>query len=79
MARPWNLEGWLLVGRYLGNVPVEGICVMSRVKYGGDVDHHIQLSKPVEVYGTLRDHVILHAEEVKFAYRPEVKEEDCVL
>ena len=55
----WNLEGLEVRGRYMGEFPVAGRVELSRVKYGGEVSHHVVLESPVEVYGAQRDRVIL--------------------
>lgn len=55
----WNLEGLTVTGKYLGTIPVTGRVVLSRVKYGGEVSHHIVLESPITVYGAVRDRVIL--------------------
>lgn len=55
----WNLEGMTVAGKYMGDFPVVGKVEMSRVKYGGEVSHHIVLETPIEVYGAMRDRVIL--------------------
>lgn len=60
----WNLEGMHISGLYMGSIPVSGKVWLSRVKYGGEVSHHINLDKPVEIYGTERDTVILNHSEV---------------
>ena len=43
----------------MGSIPVAGRVELSRVKYGGEVSHHVALDSPVEVYGAVRDRVIL--------------------
>lgn len=55
----WNLEGLTVTGKYLGTIPVTGRVELSRVKYGGEVSHHIVLESPITVYGAVRDRVIL--------------------
>ncbi|NBP69710.1 MAG: hypothetical protein EBR30_02985 [Cytophagia bacterium] len=55
----WNLEGLQVKGLYMGSIPVAGRVELSRVKYGGEVSHHVVLESPVTVYGAVRDRVIL--------------------
>jgi hypothetical protein len=43
----WNLEGMQVEGKYMGEFPVQGKVVSSRVKYGGEVVHTVILSKPI--------------------------------
>lgn len=58
----WNLEGMTVSGLYMGEhkFPVKGKVELSRVAYGGEVKHHVALEEPIEVYGALRDRVILN-------------------
>ena len=44
----WNLEGMTVVGLYMGEFPVKGLCTLSRVKYGGGITHHITLDEGFE-------------------------------
>jgi hypothetical protein len=60
----WNLEGMKVVGMYMGDIAVSGTVELSRVKFGGEVSHHIKLNTPVTVYGAVRDRVILNHSEV---------------
>jgi hypothetical protein len=62
----WNLEGQRINGLYMGFIPVCGRVELSRVKYGGEVSHHVALEEPIKVYGEVRDRVIL---EHKFVNR----------
>jgi hypothetical protein len=55
----WNLEGLEVSGLYMGEFPVIGVVELSRVKYGGEVSHHVALTTPIVVYGATRDRVIL--------------------
>jgi hypothetical protein len=43
----WNLEGSVIVAKYLGEVSIKGLVVESRVKYGGKVQHTVDLETPV--------------------------------
>jgi hypothetical protein len=55
----WNLEGMQVSGMYMGEFPVSGVVELSRVKYGGEVSHHVNLETPIVVFGATRDRVIL--------------------
>jgi hypothetical protein len=55
----WNLENMRVCGKYMGKIPVSGRVVLSRVAYGGDIKHTVELDQPVNVYGAIRDRVIL--------------------
>ena len=55
----WNLENSVVEGFYMGEFPIRGVVELSRVKYGGGVTHHVALEQPIEVYGAMRDRVIV--------------------
>jgi hypothetical protein len=64
----WDLEGLTVTGLYLGSIRVKGKVDLSRVEYGGEISHHVQLEKPIEIYGEIRERVILmhkHLESVR--------------
>jgi hypothetical protein len=51
----WNLEGLRVWGMYMDEFPVSGKVVLSRVKYGGGVQHTLVLDNPIRVYSVFRD------------------------
>lgn len=55
----WNLEGLRVNATYLEEIPVQGLVTLSRVAYGGRINHHVQLDLPINVYGNVRDSVIV--------------------
>jgi hypothetical protein len=55
----WNLEGMVIWARYMGEFDVCGRVESSRVKYGGEVQHTIVLAEPVEIYGQMRDRLLI--------------------
>ena len=59
----WNLEGLTVKGTYFG-LPVEGVVTESRVKYGGTVQHTVDLFFPITLFGSERTTVLLDANEV---------------
>ena len=59
----WNLEGQIVRGVYFG-VPVEGVVTLSRVKFGGSVQHTLDLFFPITMFGQERTTVLLDADEV---------------
>jgi hypothetical protein len=63
----WNYEGLKVSGLYLGEFPVTGTVEMSRVAYGGEVHHYVNLDKAIELPFTdeLRDYVILNDKQVE--------------
>lgn len=61
----WQLEGLHVTGKYLDDYDVSGTVELSRVKYGGDVSHHVALDAPIVVYGAVRDRVIIDHKNIK--------------
>ena len=59
----WNLEGQTVRGYYFGH-QVEGVVILSRVKFGGAVQHTVDLFFPITMYGQERTTVLLDANEV---------------
>ena len=59
------LDGRRVVGMYMGDYSVSGIVRLSRIKYGGGMSHHVTLNSPIEVFGAVRESVILEASEIK--------------
>jgi hypothetical protein len=67
----WDLEGLTVTGLYLGSIPVKGNVDLSRVEYGGEVSHHVQLESPINIYGEMRERVILmhkHISSIRGVY-----------
>lgn len=61
----WILEGMRVTGKYLREYPVTGVVELSRVAYGGYVKHTVVLDNPIEIYGSIRDRVILNHFEIE--------------
>ena len=61
----WNLENMYVSGKYMGEFPIIGKVRLTRVKYGGGISHHIDLIKPMEIYGSIRESVILNHSEIE--------------
>lgn len=61
----WNYEGFEVEGLYMGDIPVSGTVYLSRVKYGGGVSHHVDLSEEINVFGEMRDSVILDHKDIQ--------------
>ena len=59
----WNLEGLIVRGEYFGT-KVEGVVTLSRVKFGGTVQHTVDLFFPITMFGQERTTVLLDANEV---------------
>lgn len=43
----WNLEGNWVEAEYAGGFIISGVVTLSRVKYGGDVQHMVKTDFPV--------------------------------
>ena len=59
----WNLEGQIVRGEYFG-LPVAGVVTLSRVKFGGTVQHTVDLFFPITIFGAERTTVLLDANEI---------------
>lgn len=59
----WNLEGLTVRGEYFG-LPVAGVVTLSRVKFGGEVQHTVDLFFPITLFGAERTIVLLDANEI---------------
>ena len=55
----WNREGQRVAGLYLKAYAVSGLVTESRVKYGGTVQHTVQLDEPITVFGRVADVLLL--------------------
>ena len=62
--RQWNLEGLTVTGMYINAIPVKGVVTLSRVTYGGSINHTVQLIEPEMIFGELRERVILDDEYI---------------
>lgn len=52
----WNLEGLAVQGAYMGDIPVAGTVIKSRVKYGGGIQHMVLLDHAFDAgYGIQRE------------------------
>jgi hypothetical protein len=60
----WNREGQKVAGVYLNAYTVSGVVTLSRVKYGGQVQHTVKLDQPMELFGNQRDVVLLDEGEL---------------
>ena len=61
----WTREGQIVSGIYQNSFTVIGKVTFSRVKYGaGMVQHTLELFTPIEIYGTMRTHVLLDENEL---------------
>lgn len=64
-SNDWDHTGWRAEGRYLDRFPFSGKIESSRVAYGGRVKHTIVLDAPLQVFGALRDRILMVHDEVE--------------
>jgi hypothetical protein len=62
----WVLENMFVRGKYLNRFIVSGTVELSRIAYGGDIKHTVVLDNPIEVFGAMRERVILSHTEIDF-------------
>jgi hypothetical protein len=55
----WDKTGSFISGLYLGQFPFSGTVRESRVKYGGQVQHTVDLVNPIQVFGVIRNVVLI--------------------
>lgn len=60
----WDLTGDRVNGLYMGLFPYSGLVTDSRVKYGGDVQHTVQVDVPFVVFGSIREVILVSITEV---------------
>lgn len=63
----WDLTGKNVTGFYLGAHPVRGRVESSRVKYGGSVQYTVVLDTPLQVFGAMRETVLMDHRDVELA------------
>jgi hypothetical protein len=61
----WNLENLRVSGKYMDEFPITGKVRVSRIKYGGGVSHHIDLDTPINVYGSIRESVVVNHSDIE--------------
>jgi len=60
----WDRTGTRVAGVYLNAYTVSGLVTESRVKYGGAVQHTVQLDTPLEVFGRVADVLLIDEKEL---------------
>jgi len=55
----WDKTGFFISGLYLDMFPFSGTVLESRVKYGGQVQHTVELINPIRVFGATRDVILI--------------------
>ena len=66
----WNREAQIVTGIYLGEYRCRGVVTLSRVKYGGRVQHTVVLFDPLYPIFSSREHerttILLDEEELVY-------------
>lgn len=65
-------DNQIISGEYCG-VPYQGIIRSSRVKFGGGVQHTVDLLTPIVIFGNIERTVILVPEQEKFTVTGEAR------
>ncbi len=60
----WDRTNQKIEASYLNKYIISGTVVESRVKYGGIVQHTVQLDTPLNLFGTTRDRVLIDEPQV---------------
>jgi len=55
----WDKTGSYISGLYLNMFPFAGTVRESRVKYGGQVQHTVDLINPIRVFGSTKNVVLI--------------------
>ena len=57
----WDLTGKRINGIYMRLWPYTGTVIESRVKYGGAVQHTVQVDEPFKAYGEVRERILVES------------------
>ena len=60
----WDREGQSVSFKYLDIFPVSGKVSSSRVMYGGDVQHNIELDVPTKIWNSVRNYLLVRESEL---------------
>jgi len=55
----WDKTGSFISGLYLNMFPFSGTVLESRVKYGGQVQHTVELINPIRVFGSVKTVILV--------------------
>jgi hypothetical protein len=61
----WDRTGQKVEATYLKEYTISGTVVLSRVKYGGTVQHTVELDTPLALFGTVRDRILVDEPELR--------------
>lgn len=61
----WDREGQSVSFKYLDTFPVSGKVSSSRVMYGGDVQHNIELDELTKIWNSVRNYLLVRESELR--------------
>lgn len=59
----WERKNQVIHGNYLGRYPYAGVVRSSRVKFGGSVQHTVDLFESIWVHGAERFTILVNEDE----------------
>jgi hypothetical protein len=62
----WNIEGAHVKGMYMNTFAFAGVVTHSRVMLGGRVQHTVALDSDINVYGAVRDTILIQNSRDEF-------------
>lgn len=65
VMKNYGLEGQYISGVYCDQFKFVGQVVESRVEYGGDIQHTVELSDPLTVFGADREEILISQSELE--------------
>ena len=65
MQLTWDRTGQTIEFKYLELFPAKGTVAETRVMYGGDLKHTVELDDPIIVWGQIRTQVLVKESELK--------------
>jgi hypothetical protein len=74
----WNLEGLNVGAVFLDNFHVNGLVILSRKSYDGQISHTIILNRPIQIYGLMRTRVIIEHHSITQVYSNSFQYNDSV-
>ena len=61
----WDREGQSVSFKYLDIFPVSGRVSSSRVMYGGNVQHLVELDVPTKIWNSVRNYLLVRESELR--------------
>jgi hypothetical protein len=64
----WDLTGKTITGQYHGQ-NYSGTISSTRVCYGGDIQYTVELDQKLDIYGDIRDRILVRKEKDSGQYQ----------